>query len=42
MALWEHMVIKTILGGAHTYIKPIWPIMALYHPDHITVRGEIP
>ena len=41
MALVEHMVIKTILGGAHPYIEPKWPIMALYHPKHITVQREI-
>ena len=29
-------------GGAHLEIEPTGPMMALQHPEHITVRGTIP
>ena len=40
VSLWVHMVVKTILGGAHPYIEPKWPIMALQNHEHMTVREK--
>ena len=30
------------IGGAHPYIEPKWPIMALHNPEHMNVQGKTP